>query len=712
MGEKIDTMLRCLVWMAGLHQIAVEEKQLERAYVTGTAGMDLLTLLRASREIGLQACAFTDEKERLSALPMPFMAQLLNGNQIIVLKQQAEEILLLDPYRAQPMVLGKKRFLEIWTGAVILFRKAAQPASQGHVFNLFWFIPILLKYKKCLCQVLVLSFFLQLLGLISPLFTQVIIDKVLVHRSLSTLDVLVAGMFLVALFQVGMTSLRSYLFTYTTNKMDVILSARLFQHITALPMAYFASWKVGDIVTRVRELDTIRQFLTGSAFTVLLDTVFAVVYMVVMFHYSTTLGIFVLFILPIYTLLNLVITPIYRHLLGKNFEANADNQAFLIEAVTGIETVKALAVEPYLAQRWEQRLAAFIKTSFAVTNLANAAGNLGNLIQQLFNLLILWYGAGMVMQNDLSVGELIAFQMIAGMVIAPVLRLVNLWQSFQQTQVSLNKLGDIMNAEAEPDFDPTRTTLPGLTGNIVFERVNFRYRADMPEVLYQLSLQIRAGQRIGIVGRSGSGKSTLTKLIQRLYVPESGRILMDGVDIAQVEPAWLRRQIGVVLQDNVLFNGTIAENIALAVPKATKQEIVAAAEISGASAFIELLPKKYESLVGERGNALSGGQRQRIAIARALLMQPKILILDEATSALDYESERIIMDNMKQIAAHRTVLMIAHRLTTVCSCDEILYIEHGQVAERGSHDELLARHGRYYDLWQQQATENGLPVLA
>lgn len=425
----------------------------------------------------------------------------------------------------------------------------------------------------------------------------------------------------------------------------------------------------------------------------------------VMFIYSPFLSVIALLSLPLFVALNAVVTPIYRRRLNEKFAAGTENQAFLIEAVTGIQTVKSLAVEPHFIRKWEEMLARYAKTAFATANLANIAGNIGGFIQQASNLAVLWAGAYAVMDNKLSIGELIAFQMLAGQVNAPVLRLVNMWQQLQQIKVSVDRLGDIMNEEAEPSYNPNRTTLPSVRGEIVLERVSFRYRRDTAEVLHQVSIHVKAGMRVGVVGRSGSGKSTLAKLIQRLYVPESGRVLIDGVDLAQVEPAWLRRQIGVVLQENYLFSGTIRENIAAACPEASLDDVRAAAEIAGAGDFINDLPQGYDTHVGERGEALSGGQRQRIAIARALLLDPHVLIFDEATGALDYESERTIMNNLDRIAANRTLVMVAHRLSTVRRCDLIIVLERGSVVELGTHEELLQRGGLYCQLHRYQEDE-------
>lgn len=701
--RQIDSALICLVTVAKILGIPADPVQMRRAYVVGsTHGMDTVTFVRASRDLGIKARVIKAEENKFAQYPLPIVVILKNGNYVIAARREGDKVVIIDPYKSQPLNIPLENLYQAWSQQVILITKRTAMADVLKKFNLAWFVPVVMRYKGLFGEVLLVSFILQLFGLVAPLFTQTIIDKVLVHRSLNTLDVLVVAMVVIAIFQVWMTAVRSYMFTNTSNKIDVTLSAQLFRHITALPIRYFETWQVGDVVSRVRELENVRQFITGSALTLMLDIVFAVIYIGVMFVYSTTLSLAALVALPLYIILNLAVTPIFRRRLNEKFTAGAENQAFLIEAVTGMQTVKSLAVESHFIQKWEQLLARYAKAAFATTNLANIAGNIGSFIQQLFTLAILWIGAHAVMDNKMTVGELVAFQMLAGQVIAPVLRLVNMWQYFQQTRVSVDRLGDILNEESEPAFNPNRTTLPYIRGEIILDRVTFRYRSDTSEVLRQVSLHIKSGMRVGIVGRSGSGKSTLTKIVQRLYVPESGRVLIDGVDLVQVEPAWLRRQIGVVLQENYLFNGSISQNISTARPEATLEEIQIAAQIAGAHEFINELPNGYDTNVGERGASLSGGQRQRIAIARALLPDPSVLIFDEATSALDYESEHIIMDNLDRIAQGRTMIMIAHRLSTVRRCDLIVVMERGNIVEMGSHEELLKQQGFYYNLHRQQ----------
>ncbi len=527
-------------------------------------------------------------------------------------------------------------------------------------------------------------------------------DKVLVHKALTTLDVLAIGFLAASFFEVTLNALRNYLFSHTTTRVDVELGARLFSHLTALPLAWFQARQAGQSVARVRELDSLRNFITSTALTLIIDLGFTFIFFGVMYFYSPLLTLIVLASIPFYVLLSVFITPILKHRLDKKFQYGAANQSFLVEAVTGVETIKSLALEPQMQKRWENMLASYVTAGFRAQNLGQMAGQVASFIQKLSTLLIIWFGAHQVMKGDLTVGQLVAFNMIAGRVSGPILKLTQLWQDFQQAGISLKRLGDILNTPREPGLDPGRGSLPELRGEVKFEHVRFRYRPDGQTVLEDMTLDIHQGEIIGLVGRSGSGKSTLAKLIQRMYVPESGRVMVDGVDLALVDTAWLRKSIGVVLQENVLFSGTVRENIALSDPGMPMERIVEAARLAGAHDFILELPEGYDTQVGERGGSLSGGQRQRLAIARVLTGNPRILIFDEATSALDYESERVIQDNMASICRGRTVFIIAHRLSAVRLANRIFVLDKGRIVEGGPPKALMEQKGFFYNMVMSQ----------
>ena len=702
-NRKIDTGLMCLVMVAGYHGLAVDQEQLRHTLALGPDGMGSMDILRGARELGLKAREARVSFDRLKRLPMPAIALMEDRKFNVLAKTDSDKVLIFDPGEGRHNLLPKEDFTAKWQQRVILltYRKSTAPSERP--FGLTWFIPSIWKYRKPLFEVLTASLILQVFGLVTPVFTQVIIDKVLVHRGITTLNVLAIGLIAVILFEGLLSILRTYLFTHTSNRIDISLGTKLFRHLFSLPLKYFEVRRVGDTVARVRELENIRHFLTGAPLTSILDVMFIGVYLVVMFLYSTTLTFVVLGAIPVFALLSIIVTPMLRHRLDERFNRGAESQAFLVEMVTGAQTIKAMAVEPEVQKRWENLLANYVKASFKTFKLSGVAGSLGQVIERASTLAILWLGAYLVMSGKLTVGQLIAFQMLSGRVSGPVLRLVQLWQDFQQAGLSIRRLGDIFHATPEPSLSITKTRFPAIQGHIHLEGVRFRYRLDGPEIIRNISLEIRPGMILGIVGRSGSGKSTLAKLIQRLYLPESGRILMDGIDIALADPAWLRRQIGVVLQESFLFNGSVRDNIAFHYPQAQMEEVIRVANLAGAHDFILELPEGYDTVVGERGTALSGGQRQRIAIARALLANPRILIFDEATSSLDSESEAIIQRNLRQICRGRTVLLIAHRLSTLRIAERIIVLEKGEILESGTHNELMGKKGLYHHFQLQQS---------
>jgi subfamily B ATP-binding cassette protein HlyB/CyaB len=694
--------LEAFVILLRFHQIAADPEQIRHRF--GGVEIGISEMLRCAKAFELKARSIRSDWGRLKKTSLPAIAQRHDGSFFILAKLSDRSVLIQDPAVGHPQEIAEADFNAQWSGQLLLIARRATLGSLGGRFDIGWFLQAMVKYRRLLGEVLFVSFFLQLFALISPLFFQVVIDKVLVHRGLTTLDVLLIGLVTVSVFESLLTALRTYAFSHTTNRIDVELGARLFQHLLALPIGYFEARRAGDSVARVRELENIRNFLTSSSLTLVIDLFFTFVFLAVMASYSLYLTAIVLASFPFYIAISAGVTPVFRKRLEEKFNRGAENQAFLVETVTGVQTLKAMAVEPQMQRRWEEQLAGYVHASFRVLSLGNWASQCVQLVSKLVTAAILFFGAKAVIEGNLTVGQLVAFNMLSGRVAQPVLRIAQVWQDFHQARLSVERLGDILNTRPEPSFSPGRAALPALRGSITLEHVTFRYRPDGPEILHDIDISIPAGQMVGIVGPSGSGKSTLTKLIQRLYVPESGRVLVDGVDLSAIDVAWLRRQVGVVLQENVLFNRSIRDNIALADPGMPIERVIAAAQLAGAHDFILELPQGYDTPVGERGSSLSGGQRQRVAIARALIMDPRILIFDEATSALDYESERIIQDNMMQIARNRTVLIIAHRLSAVRHADRILTIERGRLVEDGSHDELLRASGRYASLLRLQTS--------
>lgn len=704
-----DSGCSCLCLLARYYQVAADAQTLQHEFGESGKQFTDTDILRAASYLKLKAKKVKPDIGQLKDIALPAIAKDNAGKYLILARIDSdnEKVLIQNPAARAPQTLSLKDFEMLWSGELILVTKRSLLPGMTGKFDISWFIPAIVKHKKLLGEVLLASFFIQLFALITPLFFQVIIDKVLVHRGLTTLDVLAIGLLVISIFDVVLNGLRTYLFSHTTNRVDVSLGSSLFRHLVHLPIAYFQARQVGTTVARVRELETIRNFITGSALTLVIDLFFTFVFFAVMYYYSPTLFMVVLGSIPFYVILSVFITPILRKRLDEKFKRGADNQAFLVESVSGVETLKSMAVEPQMQRKWEEQLAGYVSASFRSQNLGNIASQVAQFINKVVTVLILWFGARLVITGELSVGQLIAFNMLAGRVSGPILRLVQLWQDFQQASISIERLGDILNTPTEPAHNPNRTTLPKIKGHVQFEHVSFRYHPDQPQVLNNISLSINPGEVIGIVGRSGSGKSTLTKLVQRLYVPESGRILIDGADLSLVQPVWLRRQVGVVLQENFLFTRSVKDNIALADPGMPIERVIQAAKLAGAHEFILELPEGYDTRIEEQGNNLSGGQKQRIAIARALLTNPSILIFDEATSALDYESERIIQQNMQSITKNRTTFIIAHRLSTVRNADRIIVIDKGRIIEQGSHDALIKHNGLYAKLHHHQTAGKG-----
>ncbi|MCL1077777.1 type I secretion system permease/ATPase [Parashewanella spongiae] len=702
--EQVPTGLICLTMLLQYLKKPADPETIKHEYCPGGEDLTPITMVRTAKKLGVKARYGKIKQNRLEKAAFPLIAHSKDKTFFIIAAVKDGKALIQVPGE-KPEQLPLESLWARWDGQAVFMTSRAMLAGKDRKFDISWFIPVVVKYRKLFKEVLLVSFFIQLFALVTPFFFQVVMDKVLVNRGLTTLDVLVVGLLVITIFDITLNGLRTYVFSHTTSRVDVELGSRLFDHMMRLPIAYFSSQPVGQIVARVRELESIRSFLTGNALTVVLDLFFTFVFFIVMYFYAPTLTYIVLGSIPVYFIISFLITPELRARTEEKFQRGAVNQAFLTESITGMETLKSMAVEPQMRQRWEEQLAGYVKASFRSVVLGIFGGQSVQLVSRIVSAILLWKGAQLVINGDLTVGQLIAFNMLSGQVAAPILRLAQLWQDFQQFRISLDRLGDVLNVPQEPQQSLNRPTLPPIRGKIQFDDVHFRYSPTAQKVLQGVNLEIGAGQIIGVVGRSGSGKSTLTKLIQRLYIPEQGRVMIDGNDLALLDPAWLRRQVGVVLQENILFNRSIKDNIALTDPTLSMERIIAVAQMAGAHEFILKLPQGYDTLLGERGAGLSGGQRQRIAIARALVTNPRVLIFDEATSALDYESERAIQDNMQSICRGRTVIIIAHRLSTVRHCDRILTVEEGVIIEDGSHDELLESKGRYAMLWSAQIGE-------
>lgn len=706
--NSFESAIVTLATLAKLRHKACDTEQLRHQWQSTQAVLSETDFIRALNSLNLKAEAKNCKLSDLNNEFMPVAAPLPDGQYLTLLRINQSDnewfCLVIKPGETTPRKLNMAEFAQLWANRVI-FIKSRDDLSSEQRFDLKWFIPSLIKHKRVFTEVIIISVFLQLFALATPFFFQIVMDKVLVHRGFTTLDILAIGFGALLLFELVMGIVRNYLMVHTTSKIDVELGANLFNHVLHLPASYFDSRQVGHTVARIKELDTLREFITGGALTLMIDLSFLLLFIAVLWMFSPTLTWIVLGSLPFYLLLSILITPTLRQRLNESFKRSAENQAFLVESITGIDTVKSMALEPKMQQRWEKQIAQATNIGFKAKNLSNIATQTAQFISKFTTVLIIWFGALLVMDNQLTIGELIAFNMIAGRVSAPILKLVQLWQEFQQAGISLKRLGDILNTPSESHSQASQASLPSLQGSIGLQHVSFRYSLHSPTVLNRINLEIQAGESIGIVGASGSGKSTLTKLIQRIYMPTQGKILVEGVDLAQVNTDWLRSNISVVPQESFLFNKSVRDNIAIRSPGENLETIVKAAKLAGAHEFITELPAAYDTLVGERGSNLSGGQRQRIAIARALINNPKIVIFDEATSALDYISEEKIRKQMRLICRGRTVITVAHRLNTVKHCDRILVLEQGEIVETGSHQALMRMNGRYADMVRLQTDE-------
>jgi ATP-binding cassette subfamily B protein len=693
----LNSAAACLTMLSQYLEMPAQQEWIQRQL----RGQRPKHVVNAGEKVGLQMRRLLiGDWQDLRQLTFPALLQWQQPDHwVVAYGVRGDRLVIADPLNPNQTCesIPRPLVVEAWNGHLWQVERI----HKREQFNLSWFLPAVWRFRTLLGEVLLASLTIQLLGLVSPIVTQVIIDKVMVQGSLPTLDVMAVALVTTAVFEAILGILRMFIFTHTTNRLDLALSAQLFRHLLRLPLSYFEARRVGDTVARVQELEEIRQFLTSTALTVILDSVFSVVYLGMMFYYSMKLTGVALAVIPLFAVLTLLATPVLRHWLNETFNRSADSQSFLVETVTGIHSVKAHAAEKASRDRWEGLYARFVRTGFKASTTANISNHLGDFLTSISALLILWFGAHLVIKQQMTIGQLVAFQMLSGHVTGPLLRLIQLWQNLQEVLLAVDRIGDILNVapEAEPG---TGLMLPPLKGQVSFEQVFFRYKDNQEPILRGISFEAEPGMFVGIVGRSGSGKSTLSKLIQRLYPAESGRILIDGFDIKSADLASLRPQIAVVLQEDFLFNGSILENITLGNPEVSAEQVVEAARLAVAHDFICDLPDGYETNVGERGTALSGGQRQRITLARLFLSDAPILILDEATSHLDAETEQQVLENLKRISKDRTMFLIAHRFAPLKQADLILTMEKGVIVERGSHESLIGQKGLYWSLYQRQ----------
>jgi ATP-binding cassette, subfamily B, bacterial RtxE len=698
-----DSGLLSLVEILKHFDIPADLSRIHHNLGKGDVPTESIDLIRSALGLGLRGREAPIHSDRLAVAPTPLMVKNKDsGAFFVITSAENEGAQLLNPVTGNSSFISAKAISNKFEHDAVFFMRTEDQPEAEKKFGFAWFLPSIFKHVARFRRVIIASLFIQMFAIASPKLFQVVIDKVLVSRGLQSLDVLAIGLLCIAFFDPIMNFFRGLIYSHMASCVNSELSSRLFRHLVLLPLNYFQKRKAGDIIARVRELDNIRNFLTGSALMLVIDLMFVGVFIAIMFSYAPQLAGIVIGSLAVYFLFWLGFGPFLRKRVERQFENNAANTAFLTESITGMETIKSLGVSDRFNREWENRLAGYLKSSFSTSMMGNWAGGSIGLVQKITSAILLWFGVKLVMAGDLTVGELIAFNMLAGHVTMPILRMAQVWQDFQHTNISIRRIGDILNEPTESVTKAGRSSLEQVEGDIELRKVTFRYDEDGQEVLRRLDLKIEAGQTIGITGLSGSGKSTITKLIQKLYVPQSGQVLIDGVDLAMTDPSLLRRRLGVVLQDNFLFNGTIYENIALGCGNVNEEVIQKAAELSGTAKFCAELPGGLETQVGERGGSLSGGQRQRVAIARALAADPSILIFDEATSALDYETEAEIINRLPEICKNRTTIMIAHRLNAMRLCDKVIVMDKGEIIEEGTHEALLEQGGQYAHLWNLQ----------
>jgi ATP-binding cassette, subfamily B, bacterial HlyB/CyaB len=704
--------LMCLARLAGYHGIDVTPAQMAHEHALPPGEPSTPVLLRIARGLGLKAGVKNLSWAKLAGLQrhFPVMARLDDGVAVIVVGMTERkdgggvDPVVVDPGCSHPTAqipVPRDVFCARWKGETLFVKRRYAVDDEERPFGLSWFIPELWRRRGTFAEVGLASLALLGLGLLTPVFFQLVIDKVLVHYSTATLTVLTVGVVAATLFEAVFRFLRQHLLLGATNKIDIRLATRTFSHLLALPIDYFERASAGVTVQHMQQAEKVRQFLTGRLFLTLLDSAAIVLFLPVLLLYSAPLTAVVLACAALMGAVIFALMPTFQRRLQEAYRAEAARKAMLVETIQGARTIKAAAIEPVKRLQWNRMAARVVLTEFEVMRISNIGQSATQCLQQLTTVAVIAWGALLVFDNVLTVGALVAFQMLAGRVIQPLVQIVSLIHEYQETALSVEMLGKVMREP--PERPPGKHGLARpIQGGVAFDGVSFWYGGAGAPALDDVTFPIEPGQKIGVVGRSGSGKTTLTKLLQGFHTAQRGVVRVDGRDIRDIDLAHLRRNIGVVLQENFLFRGTVRENIAVTNPSASFEEIVVAAERAGATEFIELLPYGYDTMLEENAANLSGGQRQRLAIARALLPNPPILIFDEATSALDPESEAKIVENLAQIAANRTMVLVSHRLSMLVDCDKILVMDRGEIDAVGRHNELLESCKTYRDLWEKQ----------
>ncbi len=709
MSTFLHTNLHCLALVARHHGVDLSPERLQHDYAVDERPVEIRQLLRMAKDAGLRARQIKLSWTSLLQLgeAFPVLAELDNGNWVVIagpaMGEEEAKIRVLDPLAERPdfILLNQEQFIRSWCGSVVMMKRNFGINDADQPFGFRWFIPEIIKQRSFFRDVALAAIVLYGLGLMTPIFFQLVIDKVLVHQSYATLTVLTIGIAIALVFDAAFSFLRRYLLLYATNRIDIRIATRTFGHLLNLPIALFEQASAGVLVKHMQQTGRIREFLTGRLFLTLLDGVSLLVFIPILLLYSVKLTLVVIGFAALVGLVVMLLVGPFQRRLQALYKAEGDRQALLVETVHGMRTVKSLALEPRQRRAWDDYSAQSISVRFRVEKISTAAQSMTGLLEKLMSVAIIGLGALDVFNGAMTIGALVAFNMLAGRVSGPLVQIVTMVHEYQEVALSVRMLGEIMNQRPE-QAGRGRGIRPHLRGNIEFDKVTFRYGPDGPPALDDVSFSIPAGSVFGVVGKSGSGKTTITRLIQGLYQNQQGIVRMDGYDSREIDLVHLRTSTGVVLQDNFLFRGTVRENIAAAKPDASIEEIMEAARIAGAEEFIERLPRGFDTMLEENASNLSGGQKQRLAIARALITDPKLLILDEATSALDPDSETIIRQNLSQIAAGRTVVIVSHRLSTLVDADAILVVERGKIADIGRHDQLVTRCMTYRHLWSQQ----------